>query len=419
MGVIISKCKGTKKIIKVKKLTSVEALTAKQNKIIDVQLSKFLCQITTEKLEASGFLCRIPNIKNPVLITTNHVLDETQIKPGMKINIYFTDEKNNKYFKTIKIDETRTTYTVKEIDGENIDTTIIELKPDEDYLNDKKFIEIDEELMNENTRNTYLGQNVYVIHYKGGEEISKSTGIIEEMIKIDKSYIIYHTRDTDGSSSGSPIILYNNKVIGLQRGDIKSNNFNVGTLLKYPIKEYCEKLRNKKIKRYNSVLDKFKVIKEKKVNINNNGLNENYLDDEIIKFSKPISNYYKIHKKKYHNSSTYDKTIDNNTSKKSLQNKRNTVEEIPKNLELKIIKQIDYKKLLDKKESENKKQDNNDESEKRKSNSGDGLENELYNNKSFKNPFSISGMKNSKYKNDRYNEKYSLHYFNKINNDSI
>ena len=209
---------------------------------------------------------------------------------------------------------------------------------------------------------------------------------------------------------------YSNLVILANGKRIRKNQKNENN--EY-LKEIVKNIKNKKIKRYNSVLDKFKVIKEKKVNINNNGLNENYLDDEIIKFSKPISNYYKIHKKKYHNSSTYDKTIDNNTSKKSLQNKRNTVEEIPKNLELKIIKQIDYKKLLDKKESENKKQDNNDENEKRKSNSGDGLENELYNNKSFKNPFSISGMKNSKYKNDRYNEKYSLHYFSKINNDSI
>ena len=180
------------------------------------------------------------------------------------------------------------------------------------------------------------------------------------------------------------------------------------------LKEIVKNKKNKKLKRYNSVLDKFKIIKEEKTKSSNSTLNGNYLDNKIIKFSKPIINDCKIHKKKYSNSS-YDDSI----SKKKLLNKRNTVVQNPKNLELEIIKQIDYKKLLDKKEMEFENQDDSDESEEKKSNSGDDLENELYCNKNFKNPSSISGMKNTKYKNNNYNKKYLLRCFSKINDDSI
>ena len=41
------------------------------------------------------------------------------------------------FYKTIRIDETRTTYTVGEISGEDIDDTIIELRSDEDGLKDQ------------------------------------------------------------------------------------------------------------------------------------------------------------------------------------------------------------------------------------------------------------------------------------------
>ena len=181
------------------------------------------------------------------------------------------------------------------------------------------------------------------------------------------------------------------------------------------LKEIVKNIKNKKLKTHNSVLDKYKVVKEKKIKSIESSFSENYLDDEIIKFSKPISNDCKIHKKKYYNSSSYDDKI----SKKILLNKRNSIFENRKSLELKIIKQFDDKKSLDKKEFMLEKQNDNDENEEKKSNSGDDLENELYSNENFKNPSSISGMKNTKCKEDSYNKNYSLHYFNKINDDSI
>ena len=154
------------------------SLTKKQIKKILNQQSKSLCQITTKEVKSTGFLCRIPE---PVLITAGYVLDESKIKPGEEIRIYFTDEEDRKHYKTIKIDESRTTYTISKLNGANIDTTIIELRPDEDDLNDQEFMEIDDKLMSGNVRNEYSCQDVYLIHYKGGEEVAMSTGVINEV----------------------------------------------------------------------------------------------------------------------------------------------------------------------------------------------------------------------------------------------
>ena len=88
----ISSSKGRK--IKYKKLTDQpNKLTMEQDRVLITLRKKSLCQITTKKSDSIGFLCRIPNIENPVLITNNHVLGKTQICPGTEIDISFTDEK--------------------------------------------------------------------------------------------------------------------------------------------------------------------------------------------------------------------------------------------------------------------------------------------------------------------------------------
>ena len=74
-----------------------KVLTARQDRTIAKQQANSLCQITNKNIKASGFLCRIPNVQNPVLITNNHVLNKTDIKPGKKIDIYFTDENDDKH----------------------------------------------------------------------------------------------------------------------------------------------------------------------------------------------------------------------------------------------------------------------------------------------------------------------------------
>ena len=216
--------------------------------IIERQKKKSLCKIEFKTGDfANGFLCKIPGIQNPVLITNNHVLNEARIEPGKEIKIYFTGENFEKIRKTIKIDRTRATYTIGKLDGKEIDTTIIELRPDIDELKDREFLEMDEDLLDlsgEDVKNIYKEKNVYVITYSGGINLTQSIGYIHNIFKETKDnfYTICHKCITDFGSSGSPVILYNHKVIGVHRGYINSEDNNRATLLQYPIKKYVEKL---------------------------------------------------------------------------------------------------------------------------------------------------------------------------------
>ena len=296
---------GYPKEIKEKKLIGVpEPLTRKQNRIIAKQEEKSLCQILTKECKANGFLCKISNKKNPVLITNHHVLDESQIKPGETITIYFTDENEEINVKKIKIDNERKTYTVGkilykagEIEGEeDIDTTIIELRIDEDKLNEQEFFELDKNLNSENVMDIYKGKSVYTIYHKEGEReeelVVNSTGIINEVVKVNKSYTLVHNCNTNQGSSGSPIVLFNHKVIGVHRGGLEGQNFNTATLLQYPIMEYCKKYINEIVITYKiSHGESFRILGEKFVK-NNEGnckllINKECYDIfEIIEYDK-------------------------------------------------------------------------------------------------------------------------------------
>ena len=100
----------------------------------------------------------------------------------------------------------------------------------------------------------YKDKSVYILHYPNGINASVSYGILNN---IDK-YYIRHKCSIDICSSGSPILnLKNNKVIGIHnKGSI---NYNNGTLLKYPLKDFI----NKREKMFININDKeFKIIKE-------------------------------------------------------------------------------------------------------------------------------------------------------------
>ena len=254
-----------------------KTLTRKQAMVIINQQSKSLCQIITENSKATGFLCKIPN---PVLITSNQILNEEQTKPGKEIKILFTDEYDKKNYIIIKIDDTRTVYTIKNINEEEINITIIELRPIEDNLKELIFMDIDEKLMNDNIEKEYIKKDVYLIHYKNDEDAASSTGIIKKIKKNVNSYSLIHTCEIDQYSSGGPIILYNHKIIGVHIGKNLNENFNKGTLLQYPIKEFCKKLDNKN--KLLLLLEKNKLLLLEKNNIlsiNDNSKDKNDEDN--------------------------------------------------------------------------------------------------------------------------------------------
>ena len=126
-------------------------------------------------------------------------------------------------------------------------------------------------IINDKVKNAYMTKDIYIIQYKDGEEISTSNGIINEIKNEKEPFSLLHNCDTDHGSSGSPIILYNHKVIGLHRGWNSGDYYNRGTLLQYPIKEYCKKLEQKKLNDENKNINDKKVIDIKSsITIKNN-----------------------------------------------------------------------------------------------------------------------------------------------------
>ena len=98
------------------------------------QLENCICQIHKKNGgKGTGFFCKIlfKNKLLPVLITNNHVLKEENIKNNeiIELTIYNNIENKNEDI-TIRIDDSRIRYTNSEID-----ITIIEIKPEEDKIN--------------------------------------------------------------------------------------------------------------------------------------------------------------------------------------------------------------------------------------------------------------------------------------------
>ena len=147
-----------------------------------------------------------------------------------------------------------------------IDITIIELRKN-DKIDMNSFLEIDDNINKDKPNEIYNQKSVYLIHYPHGHNIELSNGVIKSID--EDNYTIYHLCSTEAGSSGCPIInLINFKVIGIHKGSKSEKNYNLGTLIKIPIKEFNKKNRNKKkklkkIKMKNKFLN---LIKMKKLN---------------------------------------------------------------------------------------------------------------------------------------------------------
>ena len=119
------------------------------------QLEENICKIHIikekgEKDFGTGFFCKIPFPDEfkllPVLITCNHVLDKESIKPNKIITISLDDDR---WTTKIKIDEKRKIFS-----DEELDVTIIEIKPNKDKISN--FLEIDENIFSDKFQNLFI-----------------------------------------------------------------------------------------------------------------------------------------------------------------------------------------------------------------------------------------------------------------------
>ena len=292
-------------------------LSTTQNKIILSQLERCICKIhKLDGLKATGFLCKIPFPDKskllPVLMTNNHVLNKTDIQINKTVKITLGDNEIEKY---IKIDEKRGTYTNS---NQDIDITIIEIKPNLDGLNN--FLDIDENIFAKNYKQIYQKSPIYILQYPKGRESSHSEGIIYNINMTN----IEHSCSVDFGSSGSPILnLSTFKVIGVHKR-LTNNNFSEGTLMSFIINDFnkiCPFFQNQNknylqnnINQINNIYynlnnnniykrqDDNKRFIENKVNINNINNNAQFIKNQgSPTYNYQFNNNIENNKKYYNN----------------------------------------------------------------------------------------------------------------------
>ena len=211
-------------------------ITLESTEIILSQMKSSVCKIYLDNgNKGTGFFCKIPypdntNLK-PFLVTNNHVIDESYLNKDKSFEITINNDKITKKL----IIGNRINYTSK-----IYDTTIIEIYEDKDNIKD--FLQLDFNINEDNFNNKYINKSIYTLHYPNCEKIAVSYGIIKS-IDLNNNYSLYHLCSTDKGSSGSPILnIRTNKLIGIHKGSSNNYNFNKGTLLFYPFKEFISKI---------------------------------------------------------------------------------------------------------------------------------------------------------------------------------
>ena len=95
---------------------------------------------------------------------------------------------------------------------------------------------------NSNSNVEYIDETIYIIQYPEGK-LPVSYGVLDKILE-DKKYNFNHKCSTKVGSSGSPILNNNNKLIGIHKESSNCKNYNRGTFLNYPIKEFIKSLAN-------------------------------------------------------------------------------------------------------------------------------------------------------------------------------
>lgn len=269
-------------------------LSIEQNELIVKQMKNSVCKIEIDpQIIGTGFLCHIPfpdkgNLL-PVLFSNNHVIDYSQLISGKFIIISFEDNKD-----VYKIDMSKNRKFYSE--GGVIDTTIIEIKKS-DGLNFNHFLDIDEDIFEENINQIFKDKTIYLLHYPFGKNVSYSLGTFKN---ISDGNTIEHLCCSEKGSSGGPLLrLINFKVFGIHKGGKTNKNYNLGTMLNIPIQNFYQEwlLKNKKIndKSFQNTAEINRINKSCPVKMSfNEKFQNNNLKKNFILNKKDDQNFYNI-----------------------------------------------------------------------------------------------------------------------------
>ena len=247
-------------------------ITVNQTEIILEQMKKNVCRIYLNNgKKGTGFFCLIPfpheNNLLPVLITNNHILDESYLNQENHLTIsLYKDNFGNEIIKKIDISNKKRKYTSQEHD-----ITIIEINENKEGID--SFLYLDPKLMIENGKDTYTRNTIYAIGYPQSDEIKVKVSYGNLLNKLeDKEYEFNHSCSTKEGSSGSPILnLETNKVIGIHKQS-SNKNYNKGSFLDLSIKNFISK-------NYNNINNNNIINNNSNENININNIDfEEYLE---------------------------------------------------------------------------------------------------------------------------------------------
>ena len=220
-------------MIKEKKINNLpDPISIKGTQRILSQMMNCICKIKLKGKSGTGFFLQIPYENNLIkaLLTNYHIIDENYYYKNKEINILLNDEKEAK---TIDLTKKRETYF-----NEEYDIAIIELKENDNISN---YLELDDNIFKTESKAFYEDKSIYVLQYPGNN-VLVSYGLLTGINKFD----IKHTCNTDNGSSGSPILNLNTfKVIGIHKEGSNIFNFNKGTLLKFPLNNFINNIKNK------------------------------------------------------------------------------------------------------------------------------------------------------------------------------
>ena len=195
------------------------------------QMKNCICKIYNKNKKGTGFFLKVlfPEQNNSIylLVTNNHVLDNSDIENNKIKEITINDDSLNR---NIKINNSRKRFTCP-----NLDITFVEIIPNLDKINN--FLELDEEINKDISilETSYRSKSIYVLQYPKSTILHVSYGLLNEIQEDKKIIHIIHYCSTEEGSSSSPILsLENNRVIGMHQGSSKIQNIknNYGIFIK-------------------------------------------------------------------------------------------------------------------------------------------------------------------------------------------
>jgi len=218
-------------------LTAPISVTIKKTEKILSQLKKSIFKIKYNDKTSTGFFCKIKHGNSPInaLVVNYQIIDENfkinnkVLEISMDDNIEEKEKNKKKENIKINLDPNRNIYFLK-----NSDITIIEMK-EEDGLDNYIFLELDDNLLKEDSEIFYKDDSIYILQYKIEEEASVSYGLF---VDGDRNEIFIYS-DIGECSLGAPILnLLTNKVIGICKGYTRDQPNKKGINFKYIIEEF-------------------------------------------------------------------------------------------------------------------------------------------------------------------------------------